>query len=102
MTSAVIRIFTRLTITKVFTTVHTRSNGMDAPFLNWHRGAKVEVQNRATLLRGSVTVKITTIGIDLAKAVFQVHGVDGRGKVLVRSSSSVRMSWGSLRILNRA
>jgi transposase len=57
---------------------------MDAPFLNWHRGAKVEVQNRATLLRGSVTVKITTIGIDLAKAVFQVHGVDGRGKVLVR------------------
>ena len=62
----------------------TRSNGMDAPFLNWHRGGKVEVQNRATLLRGSVTVKITTIGIDLAKAVFQVHGVDGRGKVLVR------------------
>ena len=44
----------------------------------------MEVQNRATLLRGSVTVKITTIGIDLAKAVFQVHGVDGRGKVLVR------------------
>ena len=29
-------------------------------------------------------MKITTIGIDLAKAVFQVHGVDGRGKVLVR------------------
>ena len=44
----------------------------------------MEVQNRATLLRGSVTVKITTMGIDLAKVVFQVHGVDGRGKVLVR------------------
>ena len=29
-------------------------------------------------------MKITTIGIDLAKAVFQVHGVDGHGKVAVR------------------
>jgi hypothetical protein len=26
-------------------------------------------------------MKITTIGIDLAKNVFQVHGVDARGKV---------------------
>lgn len=29
-------------------------------------------------------MKITTIGIDLAKNVFQIHGVDGRGKVAVR------------------
>lgn len=29
-------------------------------------------------------MKITTIGIDLAKEVFQVHGVDSRGKVLLR------------------
>lgn len=28
-------------------------------------------------------MKITTIGIDLAKAVFQIHGVDERGKVAV-------------------
>jgi hypothetical protein len=28
--------------------------------------------------------QITTIGLDLAKNVFQVHGVDGAGKVLVR------------------
>jgi len=27
--------------------------------------------------------KITTIGVDLAKKVFQVHGVDGEGKVVV-------------------
>jgi transposase len=27
---------------------------------------------------------ITTVGIDLAKNVFQVHGVDGRGKVVLR------------------
>ncbi|MFB2903456.1 IS110 family transposase [Aeromonas jandaei] len=29
-------------------------------------------------------MKITTIGIDLAKNVFQVHGVDERGKVLLK------------------
>src|SRR6188768_4590530 len=29
-------------------------------------------------------MKITTIGIDLAKAVLQIHGVDERGKVVVR------------------
>ena len=29
-------------------------------------------------------MKITTIGIDLAKMVFQIHGVDERGKVAVR------------------
>ena len=27
---------------------------------------------------------VTTIGLDLAKQVFQVHGVDVRGKVVVR------------------
>lgn len=29
-------------------------------------------------------MKITTVGIDLAKAVFQIHGVDKHGKVVVR------------------
>jgi transposase len=29
-------------------------------------------------------VKITTIGIDLAKNVFQVHGVDERGKPVLK------------------
>jgi transposase len=28
--------------------------------------------------------QITTIGLDLAKNVFQVHGVDAAGKALVR------------------
>ena len=28
-------------------------------------------------------MKITTMGIDLAKEVFQIHGVDERGKVVV-------------------
>src|SRR5690606_4218288 len=29
-------------------------------------------------------MKITTIGIDLAKSVFQVHGVDARGKTVLK------------------
>ena len=29
-------------------------------------------------------MQVTTIGIDLAKNVFQVHGVDGTGKVVIK------------------
>ena len=29
-------------------------------------------------------MKITAVGIDLAKNVFAIHGVDERGKVMVR------------------
>ncbi|SDH89261.1 hypothetical protein SAMN05428952_10913 [Nitrosomonas sp. Nm132] len=29
-------------------------------------------------------MKITTIGIDLAKEVFQIHGVDTHGKTVLR------------------
>ena len=29
-------------------------------------------------------MKVTTVGIDLAKNVFQIHAVDERGKVVVR------------------
>ena len=32
---------------------------------------------------------VTAIGLDIAKSVFQVHGVDGNGKVVVRRSSSL-------------
>ena len=27
---------------------------------------------------------VTTIGLDIAKSVFQVHGIDAKGKVLIR------------------
>ena len=27
---------------------------------------------------------VTTIGLDIAKSVFQVHGVDAEGKVIIR------------------
>ncbi len=33
---------------------------------------------------GGVQVKVTAMGIDLAKNVFQVHGVDERGRVVLR------------------
>jgi transposase len=58
-------------------------NGMDAPFFNRHRSAKVEIRS-FPLRRGGVTMNITTLGIDLAKHVFQIHGVAGNGKVVVR------------------
>ena len=31
--------------------------------------------------KGASTMKITTVGIDLAKNAFQVHGIDEYGKV---------------------
>jgi hypothetical protein len=37
---------------------------------------------------------ITTIGIDLAKKVFQIQGIDAEGKVVARSSD-VRTCWRS-------
>ena len=41
-------------------------------------------------------MKITTIGIDLAKAVFQVHGVDAQGNVIgevLGPSGEVAVMW---------
>lgn len=56
---------------------------MVAPSLNGIECAKVEIcinheQEEATVMN------ITTIGIDLAKKVFQVHGVDGQGQVRLK------------------
>ena len=31
---------------------------------------------------------ITTIGLDIAKSVFQVHGVDAGGQVVIRSTEA--------------
>ena len=42
-------------------------------------------------------MKITTIGIDLAKNVFQVHSVDARGKTALRKQlKRGQMIWHSL------
>jgi transposase len=56
---------------------------MDAPTLT-----ALMCQSGSALFNHStdegVHMKITTIGIDLAKSVFQVHGVDVRGKAVLR------------------
>ena len=39
-------------------------------------------------------MKITTVGLDLAKNVFQVHGIDNTGKVLVRALDAVMSATG--------
>jgi transposase len=32
---------------------------------------------------------ITTIGLDIAKSLFQVHGVDAQGKVIIRRQGRI-------------
>src|SRR6266568_2621000 len=49
-----------------------------------HRSAKIEFRIFNLITRGEVMEKITTVGIDLAKAVFSLHGVDGAGRVVLR------------------
>jgi transposase len=50
----------------------------------WHRCAKVEVSKQPLDSRGAPIMKITTIGIDLAKSVFAVHGVNEHGRAVLR------------------
>ena len=45
---------------------------------------------------------ITTIGLDIAKSVFQVHGVDAEGNVVFVGSSSGVTCWHSSRSCRRA
>ena len=37
-----------------------------------------------TIQRSQVMQTITTIGLDIAKSVFQVHGIDAEGNVVLR------------------
>jgi len=39
---------------------------------------------------------VTTIGLDIAKSVFQVHGVDAAGQVVIRRQLKRRPSAGLL------
>jgi len=57
---------------------------MNAPTRNRTDVPKVETLINHLNREGALTMKITTVGIDLAKNVFQVHGIDERGKVLVK------------------
>jgi transposase len=57
---------------------------MDAPAFNGISCAKVEVSKQPPNSAGASGMNITTIGIDLAKNLFQVHGVNERGKPQLR------------------
>jgi hypothetical protein len=48
-----------------------------------HRSAKVEVMNNHNR-RETSEMQVTTIGLDIAKNLFQVHGIDARGRVVLR------------------
>ena len=49
-----------------------------------HLGAKVLVGEKPPADREPSMNEITTIGLDLAKHVFQVHGVDAAGAMVLR------------------
>ena len=44
---------------------------------------------------GASTMDITTIGFDLAKTVFQVHGADGEGRPVLRRKRAPREGAGA-------
>jgi transposase len=54
-------------------------NGMDAPA--WYQNGSVEQPLNQV---GASRMNLMTIGIDLAKNVFQLHYIDERGKVVMR------------------
>ena len=62
---------------------HASLNGMDAPASYRHLCAKVwGVFNNPLKREGASTMKVTTIGLDLAKDVFQICAADANGKIL--------------------
>lgn len=56
---------------------------VERPFSNGIKSAYVVVRN-ATKKKDRSMEKITTVGLDLAKSVFQVHGIARDGTVIVR------------------
>ena len=57
-------------------------DGVDGRYPPASRCHRVAASNRH--IRGAVHMSIVTIGLDLAKHVFQVHGVDESGRVVMR------------------
>ena len=56
---------------------------MDAP-----SGCQCKKRRVLTDTKGGRTMEVTRIGLDIAKTVFQVHGVDAQGKVSVQKRLS--------------
>src|SRR4051794_38135861 len=57
---------------------------MDAPFLRGPAGVRVAAGDLARMHDRGAAMTIMTIGLDLAKNVFQVHGNDERGAAVLR------------------
>jgi len=55
------------------------NNGMDAPNKAASQCAKVEMFTNPLEQTGASDMKVTTLGIDLAKSVFLIHGIDQQG-----------------------
>jgi hypothetical protein len=51
--------------------------------------------------QGALDMQITTVGLDIAKNVFQVHGIDAAEKVVVRKQLRRGQALTSLRSLER-
>src|SRR5690348_7084458 len=59
-----------------------RNDGVDGPCSTASKCHKVVVVENATERRPSM-VEVSTIGLDIAKGMFQVHGVDPSGQVVL-------------------
>lgn len=57
---------------------------MDAPTLTASQCAKVGVFSNPLEQTGASDMKVTTLSIDLAKNVFQLHGVNEFGKPVIK------------------
>ena len=60
------------------------NNGMDSPFADGIGCAKLEDQLTSVQHKGGVNMKRTTIGIDIAKQVFELYVEDGATQVVER------------------
>jgi hypothetical protein len=55
----------------------------DVDLMEWtHSGLTGELSS--VVVRGGTCMKITTIGLDIAKQVFQIHAADAEGRVVLR------------------
>jgi transposase len=62
-----------------------RIDGVDGSHSR-HQSAKAVAVERRHAKRGAIQMQVITIGLDLAKSVLQVHGVDAAGQVVVRKA----------------
>src|SRR5258708_7396228 len=65
----------------VFQKEKSQTNGMDPSFL-LTASIKGQISKLRLIKKGGSDMKITVMGIDLAKNIFQIHGVDEKGKVV--------------------